>query len=104
VSQFKITSAVQIVTPGATGPEMVATAPVPLTWSSYSSANTYHVRVYDALGTSQLDMTVPKTTTTVNFPGPLVSGMYYQFFVTAIDNGGAAISNTENLKGVFFAP
>ena len=40
---------------------------------------------------------------TLDYAGPpLETGMYYQFRVAAVDTGGAVISRTEDLLGVFY--
>jgi hypothetical protein len=105
--QFKVTGALRIIGPGATEPEAVTGAPT-LAWSRDSSADEYHLVVYDAFGTEvwapdpipaegSADPAVP-------YAGPdLEPGMYHQFRATSIRREGP-ISMTEDLLGVFFRP
>jgi hypothetical protein len=107
-SSFKITEALEVVTPGAGNPEEVTSAPV-LTWKDDSSEDSYQVKVFNAYGDlvwEKLD--VPKSTggdVKVPYEGPLEPGMYYQFRATSWRSPGgkaAPISATEDLKGVFY--
>ncbi len=117
LGQFKVTGAVELtkidgVSVGAGGdPTQISTTTPTFEWAkASSSANTatYLTDVYDAFGTN-----VWTNTTSPSGPGPytatyagdtLQSGMYYQLRVKALDNGGTAQSQTEDLKGVFFLP
>jgi hypothetical protein len=102
---FKITGALDVVSPGAETVEPVSGTPT-FRWEDDSSEDEYHVVVYDALGTLIWE-------TTGNFdPGgsapaevayggpPLTAGMIYQFRATSIKDG-TPISSTEDLRGVF---
>ncbi len=104
---FKVTEALEVVSPGAESPEIVTSAPV-LEWADDASEDRYEVVVYDAYG--QLvweDRAVPRvtgsSTVKVQYGGPLQPGMVYQFRATSFRDmgGGSAISRTEDLRGVF---
>ena len=104
---FKVTPALELVGPGATGAEMVTTAPL-LSWVRESSAKDYHVQVFDAFGNVVMNHhTNDGAVTSVRYAGPLQPGMYYQVRVTALDDASPvpfSITNTEDLRGVFFVP
>ncbi|HEX9291067.1 MAG TPA: hypothetical protein VF904_16220, partial [Anaeromyxobacteraceae bacterium] len=79
------------------------------TWvkdSSYSSAASYTLDVFDAFGNDIF--TAPKAagnSMTVTYAGAaLTSGMYYQLRIRALDGSGNQLSQTEDLKGVFYLP
>ncbi len=123
---FKITEALPVIGPGADDPEPVTSAPT-LTWGDDSSEDFYTVVVFNAygeivwcLGDPALISNDPALTcdgpnvvapggaeVSVPYSGPLDPGMYYQFRATSWrDAGGGGpgpISNTEDLRGVFFA-
>lgn len=119
LESFKITEALDVVTPGVDGPELVSQAPT-LTWADDSSEEFYTVVVYNAYGDlvwcrSDLMMgcdggNVPGVSGSDNvevpYEGPLEPGMYYQFRATSWRQSGNAdpgpISQTEDLRGVFF--
>lgn len=107
VDGFKVTEAISLVSPGATTPEPVTTAPT-LTWDRDSSAKDYHVQVFDALGNVAMDAhTRDGAIVSLPYTGPLVPGMYYQLRVTSFDDANPtpnAIAKTEDLRGVFFVP
>ncbi len=107
---FKITGAVSFATAGitpATGTDGAATVTNFLTptfdWDAYPSAASYEVVVFDALGTKVWTPgRFPSAITTAVYAGDaLVPGMTYQVRISAFDTGGAQISRTEDLKGVF---
>lgn len=104
---FKVTEAITLVGPGANGAESVTAKPT-LSWMRDPSAKDYHVQVFDALGEIVMDEhTNSGGTTSIPYTGPLDSGMYYQVRVTSFDDASPtpnAIANTEDLRGVFFAP
>ena len=104
---FKVTSAVQMVSPGA-GDVMDAIAGAPvLTWQPYPSAHTYDVVLFDVLGNqvwSKLALiAVTGSPNSVTYDGatPLSSGRIYQWRATARGNAGNPISQTEELRGIF---
>jgi hypothetical protein len=103
---FKITGALDIMSPGATTAELVAGAPM-LMWQDDSGESKYLVEVFDAFGQLVWSTTIPGTSGTnpqVQYAGPMLPGMYYQWRATSISNNNCNISRTEDLKGVFFTP
>lgn len=108
-ASFKITEALDIVSPGNEDPEVVGASPT-FVFADDSSEDRYEVVVIDALGEQVWeDLAVPGVsgdeTVEVSYGGPaLTSGMYYQFRVTSFKdtpNGSTALSRTEDLRGVF---
>jgi hypothetical protein len=105
-STFKITGALAVVSPGADKVDTVSGTPK-LVWGDDSGEDHYEVRVFDALGNKVWEeLAVPGVSggaqVSVDYGGPaLESGMIYQFRATSIKKGGAAIAQTEDLKGVF---
>jgi len=109
---FKLTAALPTNSPGAAAPEAVPTKPK-LVWGADSSADYYDVRVFDAFGDEVWNsLMLPggsgSATASVQYAGPLESGMYYQFRVTCWRAPGgkdpAPIAATEDLRGVFYLP
>ncbi len=114
---FKLVGAIDLtsidgVTVGNGGiPIQLASATPTFVWAkapSYSSAATFQADVFDAYGT-----TVWAHGQTGSGSGPytatyggaaLQGGMYYQLRVKALDGAGNQLSQTEDLKGVFFLP
>lgn len=103
-ASFKVTGSVDLVGPGATGPEMVTGVPT-FRWIDDSSEDRYAVTVFDSYGTVVWESGTAKSVTTLPYAGPaLASGMYYQFRVASIKDPGTVISRSEDLKGVFVMP
>lgn len=112
VPGFKITGALDVVSPGAQGPEVVSGAPV-FRWADDSSEDGYEVVVYDTFGNELFrDPNVARVTgsaeASLTYQGPALNPGYYQFraisWRTGKDAGGSSrtyISATEDLKGVF---
>lgn len=101
---FKVTGSVDIVGPGAMGPEMVTAAPT-FTWMDDSSEDRYKITVFDSFGNVVWESETPKSVVTLQYAGPtLKAGMYYQFRVSSIKDPAEVISRSEDLKGVFFVP
>lgn len=108
-ASFKVTEALAVVSPGNEDPEVVGAMPT-FIFADDSSEDRYELVVIDALG-EQIweDLDVPgvsgSDTVEVPYGGPaLTTGMYYQFRVTSFKdnpNGSAALSRTEDLRGVF---
>lgn len=107
---FKVTGALDVVFPGAEGPEAVSEAPV-LEWVDDSSEEWYDVVVYDAFGETvwtaeQVPGVSGSETVTLAYEGPLDPGMFYQFRVTSWAQSGnqdpAPKSASEDLLGVFY--
>jgi hypothetical protein len=117
---FKITGALNIVSPGASGPQNVATATPTFTWEDDSSEDNYLIKVVDSFGTVVGETSIPGASggnpsivygnagwLADGTATPLESGSFYQFRVTSTRTTGGAgsaceISQTEDLKGVFF--
>ncbi len=109
---FKVTGALDVVSPGATMVDLVTTPTPVFSWADDSSEDGYELRVFDAFGVMILENTsIPSHTgggsVTYTYSGPpLMAGMIYQFRATSwrTGHGGAArtyISATEDLRGVF---
>jgi hypothetical protein len=109
---FKVTGALDVVSPGADGVEVVTSATPIFSWADDSSEDGYEVRVFDAFGNMVWeDTAVPSHSgsgaVTATYAGSaLVAGMLYQFRATSWRTGhtGTArtyISATEDLRGVF---
>lgn len=102
---FKVTGALEVVSPGASALQEVEGTPT-FTWKDDSSEDMYEVRLFDALGTKIWeDLEVPRVTgsenVSVEYGGaPLMPGMIYQFRATS-KKDGTPISQTEDLRGVF---
>lgn len=111
VPGFKITGALEVVKPGAAGPEPVTGAPT-FEWKDDSSEDGYEVRVYDTFGKLVWEnKDVARVTgggnVSVPYGGPALGPGYYQFRAISwrdkkTGGGGRTyISMTEDLKGVF---
>ena len=101
---FKVTEAVDIVTPGASAVQVVTAATPPLSWAKDPQAANYQVRVIDALGNVVMDTTVPSSTdpeSTTYSGTALVPEMFYQLRIFSIGNTGNIRAASEDLKGVF---
>jgi len=108
---FKITGAVSLaatdpITPtsGTEGSVTIVTGATPtFTWQAYPATHSYQIDVFDAFGNSIWQTSFPFSTTQVAYGGgtALASGMTYQVRITAFDTGGAQISRTEDLMGIF---
>lgn len=105
VAGFKITEALEVLSPGANGAEEVSGTPV-FNWVDDSSEDEYLVQVFDAFGEIVWSKTIAGSSGVdpmVTYAGPaLESGLYYQFRATSFK--GSPLSRTEDLKGVFFLP
>ncbi len=105
---FKVTGALAVISPGAQDPEVVDARPT-FVFADDSSEDYYIVRVFDVLGALVWEAPmVPRVsgskTVEVDYAGPpLAPGGYYQFRATSARDkgGGTAISQTEDLRGVF---
>ncbi|HWU88576.1 MAG TPA: carboxypeptidase-like regulatory domain-containing protein [Kofleriaceae bacterium] len=101
---FKVTGSVDIVSPGANGPEMVTGTPQ-FKWVDDSSEDRYEVTVFNSYGNTTWQGGTLKNVVTLTYGGPpLESGMYYQVRVRSIKDPAEQISKSEELKGVFFVP
>jgi hypothetical protein len=104
---FKITGSLDVIMPGAEGPEEVTGTPV-FSWVDDSSEARYDIDVFDTFGEIIWSDSIPGESGSnpeVTYDGPaLESGMFYQFRVTSFDGNDRPLSMTEDLKGVFFLP
>jgi hypothetical protein len=114
---FKVTGALDVVSPGAAGAEPVSSAAPALAWVDDAGEKSYDVSVLDAWGNTVWRAAFPAVTgsatasvtygqtagalSTAHAAEPLQADMYYQFRVVSIDNAGTPIAQTEDLKGVF---
>jgi hypothetical protein len=106
---FKVTGALDVVSPGANGPEQASSVTPTFTWDDDSSEKSYDLMVLDAFGAIVWQTSIPgvtgSPTVSVTYGGPaLQNGMYYQFRAISRDAASNALSQTEDLKGVFFLP
>ncbi len=106
---FKVTAALGVVSPGASGVELVAAGNLPLRWQDDSSEDGYELRVYDALGELvHENLTIARVTGAEEVSYTLDAssykpGMLYQFRVWSFRDkvGRGYISASEDLRGVF---
>lgn len=117
VDGFKVTEALDVISPGASGPEAV-TDPPTFVWEDDSSEKSYILEVFDSFGNKVWETVVDSVSgsmtvsATYDVDGsgagtadPLELDNFYQFRVTsksAVDGGGSSLSKTEDLRGVFF--
>lgn len=107
-ASFKVTEALVVVAPGATGTSVVTEVPV-LEWEDDSSEDGYELRVFDAYGDLVFeDLDVPRVTggdtVQVTLVADLQVGGVYQFRALSFRESGGGrtyISATEDLLGVF---
>jgi hypothetical protein len=111
VPSFKITGALDVVSPGAAAPEPVTGTPT-FVFKDDSSENGYHVVVYDTFGATVWEnKDIPSVSgsadVSVPYGGPALKPGYYQFKALSWrdkkggSGGRTYISATEDLKGVF---
>lgn len=98
---FKVTGAVNLVSPGREGVDEVSATPT-FTWETHSNADGYVLDVFDTLGVKIWTTNIAsKDIVTATYAGPaLVSGRFYQWKVVAMRRG-APTSQTEELRGLF---
>jgi hypothetical protein len=103
-TKFKVTGAVDLVSPGAMGAEAVTGTPV-FKWVDDSSEDRYEVTVFDSYGTMIWQGGTPKNVAMLTYGGPaLEAGMYYQFRVRSVKAPSETVARSEELKGVFYVP
>jgi len=104
---FKVTEALEVISPGAETAEVVKGTPT-FTWKDDSNEDAYVVEVFDSFGEKVWeDADVPsvqgQAKVSVEYAGPpLTKGSYYQFRATSMKKGTPQ-SRTEDLRGVFIA-
>ncbi|HUU01528.1 MAG TPA: carboxypeptidase-like regulatory domain-containing protein [Myxococcota bacterium] len=105
---FKVTEALEVLSPGAAGPEPITTQTPVFNFANDSSEDGYEIHVFDAFGTEiwTIEIGPSSTPPQVTYAGPALDpGMYYQFRALSFrDKSGTrtSISATEDLKGVFW--
>lgn len=104
LSNFKVTRAIDIVSPGALGPEQVDGQNLVFIWKDDSSETHYNLKLFNAYGEIVWEKTVPRATGVTQleepYDGSPLSG-YYQWRVTSLKTGDP-ISTSEDLKGIFY--
>jgi len=104
---FKVTGALEVISPGADSVEPVSSSEPTFTWADDSSEEGYELRVYDAFGELvHEDLDVPEgrgSDVSYTWTGAsLAPGMIYQFRVWSWRRTERClISSTEDLRGVF---
>ena len=119
---FKITGSLDIISPGANGPETITDTTPTFSWKDDSSEENYRIIVLDSfgnlVGNTIIDGVSGGGTVSVTYDSaewnadpastanPLIPGNFYQFRVIDTRSPGGSgpceISQTEDLKGVFF--
>jgi len=101
---FKVTGALDVVSPGAGDLEEVS-APLEFSWVADSSEDHYEVHLFNAYGDQVWEnLNVPEGNGNITTPydgDPLIPGMVYQFRALSIGMDTIPISATEDLKGAF---
>jgi hypothetical protein len=102
---FKITTAIAIVGPGATGIEPLSGTPT-FRWTAYPQSKDYRIQLFDALGNEVWNAggLAPGSSGTLSqaYGGPaLGAGGVYQWRITAYNQAGIPISTSEDLEGIF---
>ncbi len=106
---FKVTGAITVISPGAGGPEPVEATPV-FSWAEDASAKGYDLIVFDSFGEIVWEHEEPDPVgdPSVTYAGPsLERGLFYQMRVTSWREPGGdrcEISQSEDLRGIFFLP
>jgi hypothetical protein len=104
---FKVTEALAVISPGATGAEAVPMPPT-FVWADDSSEDHYDLQVFDTFGTlvwrnENVPSVKGSMNVSVSYSGPpLTAGQYYQFRATSMKSA-VPISRTEDLLGVLIA-
>jgi hypothetical protein len=101
---FKITGSIDVVSPGANGPEAITEGSTfDLKWVDDAGEDHYEIMVYNAYGDPAWGpTTAPKNATSITYGGELEPGMYYQWRVISIALAGNPIATSEELRGVFY--
>jgi hypothetical protein len=108
---FKVTEALDVLSPGAEGLELIdAQESVTFRWADDSSEDGYELRIYDAFGNlvhenTEIDRVTGSDSVSYTWSDATFErGMVYQFRVISFredKNARTYISATEDLKGVF---
>jgi hypothetical protein len=106
---FKVTGALDVRSPGASGPEAVSSTAPTFTWADDSSEDGYDLWVYDGFGNviwsaPPLPSVSGSKDVTAMYAGPALKPGYYQFRAASFRSKTGKktyISMTEDLKGVF---
>jgi hypothetical protein len=105
---FKVTGAIEMVSPGAGDSIEVVSGTPTFTWKPYSSARSYELVVFSSQGTKiwenllVLDVKNAEGNIAAPYNGPaLKPGIIYQWRATARGQALNPISLTEDLKGLF---
>lgn len=105
---FKVTGALDVMSPGAAMAEAVTGTPT-FTWADDSGEDEYLVEVFDAFGQRIWMATTPGVSgsmPSLAYAGPALSpGMYYQWRVTSTKKSTPTpceLSRSEDLRGVFY--
>ncbi|HSD22529.1 MAG TPA: carboxypeptidase-like regulatory domain-containing protein [Anaeromyxobacter sp.] len=115
LESFKVTGSLDVISPGANGPELLASATPTFSWVDDSSEDSYELSVVDVFGNEVWATTVAGVSGgTPSVTGPTLNSGYYQFKVksakgTCIPTGSSTpvtqyLAQTEDLKGVFIVP
>jgi hypothetical protein len=106
VTAFKVTGALDVISPGPTSDPVPVMGTPSFTWKDDSSEDAYSVVVFDTFGNKTWETMIPGSSganPVVMYGGPaLVKGNYYQFRATSLKKMNP-ISRTEDLKGIFIA-
>lgn len=103
---LKLTGALGVVSPGATGIDVVSGTPV-FTWADDTSEDAYEVRLFDVHGQKVWETVLPGASgapsVSLTYAGPpLTPKMLYQFRATS-KKSSSFLSQTEDLEGAFVA-
>ncbi|MBN2695720.1 hypothetical protein JXR93_13760 [bacterium] len=107
LDNFKVTEALEILSPGANEIEGVIGAPI-FSWKDDSSEDEYFLELFNVYGEIVYTKIVPKSggeDLSLTYDGdPLEVGMFYQWRVTSrkTKDGGINLSTSEDLKGIFY--
>jgi hypothetical protein len=103
VPEIRLRSAVTLVGPGASGPELVSAAPT-LAWHDRPEDDGYRITVVTSVGTTIWQDQIARQTSdpTVPYGGTLTAGTFYRFRVDALDLTGQVSATSEDLSGIFY--
>ncbi|MGV3623435.1 MAG: hypothetical protein ACO1OB_21625 [Archangium sp.] len=98
---FKVTSAVELESPGRTGIDETSATPT-FAWKKYPNADAYVLTVFDGLGNLLWTHDIADgNANSATYAGPALSaGNYFQWRITGMRKG-APTSHSEELRGLF---